>query len=222
MAGAASAFRVTARDRELLGWVARWGLVTQGQLSRRLGLSRQRTFTRARVLRGEGLLEYERPLDELPGVYSVTPEGIAMAGLERAAGQPARWALWSHLAVLDVVSGLGEAGARAQPGVELITQDAAAITVACLPGGRPLICDALIPLESGRVLGVLGIDPPASWGGLARAGVATLEAADAAVLPEGWDLLVVAPQELAGLVGKLPDRVGVRLVAADAPGRHQP
>lgn len=94
--------RVTGRDRTIARFVARWGPVTQPQIARRADMSRMPSFRRLQVLRDAGYLHYERPLDDLPGVFGATSRGVELAGgVNEVAGPPASYALWPHLAAVD-------------------------------------------------------------------------------------------------------------------------
>ena len=65
-------------------------------------MSRLPSFRRLHVLRDAGYLHYDRPVDELAGVFGCTARGVELAGsVHEVAGPPAAYALWPHLAVVD-------------------------------------------------------------------------------------------------------------------------
>ena len=139
--------RLGRRDREMLSWIARWASATHFQL-----VCRFRTpplWRRFKELRLAGLVGYERPYEDLPGVHYLTGVGAAEVGVQRPAPPVASWALWGHLAVLDLVARFeadGEGVALAPR--ELETLPEVRDRLPRLPAGTILPPDALLITDS--------------------------------------------------------------------------
>lgn len=73
---------VTARDIEILKWIARCRFVTTDQVLKRFGLKRSKGFQRLQVLEVEGLVVRERMFHRMPGSARVTRKGLEMLGSE--------------------------------------------------------------------------------------------------------------------------------------------
>lgn len=116
--------RLTDRDRAIARFVARWGPVTQPQVARRADMSRLPSFRRLHALRESGYLHYDRPVDELAGVFTCTARGVELAGgVSEVAGTPATYALWAHLAAVDEAVAAELAGLRTATRLEILADD---------------------------------------------------------------------------------------------------
>lgn len=166
-AGDPARLRLTDRDRAIASFVARWGPVTQAQVARRAGISRLPSFRRLQALREGRYLDYDRPVDELPGVFNVTARGAELGGrVTEAAGPPPPFALWPHLATVDEVIEAELAGLRTATRQEALADEELhealpRTTVGTLVPPRAVLLDAqgpiavyavLRPAESGAAL----------------------------------------------------------------------
>lgn len=81
--GMGSAVRVTERDRKIVMFAARHGVVNERQVRRRLGFgTKQASYKRLKGLVDFGLLRHDRVLYGQAGVYRATERGIRYAGVD--------------------------------------------------------------------------------------------------------------------------------------------
>ena len=73
-------FRLTDRDVELLGWVARQRMVIAAHVQAHLGVGPVVAYRRLAGLVSVGLLEYRRIFHAQPGIYLATNGGLAVCG----------------------------------------------------------------------------------------------------------------------------------------------
>jgi hypothetical protein len=73
----------TARDQEIVGWIARIGAAGAEHLRARFGVGRSQAYARLSALSRDGLLEQNRLLHRTPGLYVATAEGLRWTGQER-------------------------------------------------------------------------------------------------------------------------------------------
>lgn len=72
---------LTARDRELVEWIGRFGAVEAEQVMAWFGMGRTATYRRLRACVEADLLAHVRVLHGEPGLYVATRSGLAWAGL---------------------------------------------------------------------------------------------------------------------------------------------
>lgn len=77
---AAGSARLTARDRELLAFVAEHRLVLGAHVQALLGLTAAAAYSRLRRLTGAGYLRHENVFHHQPGCYQATRKGLAAIG----------------------------------------------------------------------------------------------------------------------------------------------
>lgn len=73
---------VTARDQEILGWLARYRFATAGQVQRGWGLEWRKAYRRLARLQQLGLVNHHKVLHGEPGVYIPTRSGMRLAEVE--------------------------------------------------------------------------------------------------------------------------------------------
>jgi hypothetical protein len=73
---------MTNRDRELVGWVARFGAASTEDVLARFGLGRTAGCRRIRACVDAGLVDRVRLLHGEPGLLVITRRGLRVAGLE--------------------------------------------------------------------------------------------------------------------------------------------
>jgi hypothetical protein len=71
----------TARDQEIVGFIARFGAASAEHIQARYGMCQSRAYARLRVLVKDGLLEHKQLLHRVPGLYVATRAGLRWAGL---------------------------------------------------------------------------------------------------------------------------------------------
>lgn len=104
---------LTARDREMVGWIAGLGAASARDVATRFAVDEAATYRRLRMLAGDGLLTIHRVLHRQPGLYVATIEGMRWSGLGGAGVQrvgPANFT--HHSAVARVAATLGRGGAQ--------------------------------------------------------------------------------------------------------------
>jgi hypothetical protein len=154
--------RLTDRDRALARFVARWGPVTQPQVARRVEMSRLPSFRRLHALREGGYLQYDRPVDELPGVFTSTARGVELAGsVCEVAGPPASYALWAHLAAVDAAVDAELAGVHTATRLEALTDERLRGAIPRTPGGAEVPPRALL-LDPAGAIAVYAVVRPAA------------------------------------------------------------
>lgn len=159
--GQAPRLRLTDRDRAIARFVARWGPVTQPQVARRADMSRLPSFRRLHALREAGFLHYDRPVDELAGVFTCTSRGVELAGgVSEVAGTPATYALWAHLAAVDEAVEAELAGRRTATRLEVLADEDLRDLVPRSPGGSAVPPRVLV-LDPGEPLAVYAVTRPA-------------------------------------------------------------
>lgn len=80
-ATATSARLITARDREILTWLARQRIATAEIVGERFGIAGSTAYARLRLLARHGLVDHDRIFHGEAGVYRATRRGLALAGL---------------------------------------------------------------------------------------------------------------------------------------------
>jgi len=105
--------RLTARDVDLLGWLAdfRTG-ATVRQVTRRFAIGESRARRRLAQLRSAGYLTHERVFWAKPGPYQVTAQGMAVVGVDRPEPQIDVRVYRHDLAVVDLAIEFELAGER--------------------------------------------------------------------------------------------------------------
>jgi hypothetical protein len=73
----------TARDQEIVGWIARIGAAAAEHVQRRFGIGRSQAYARLAALTRDGLLDQKRLLHRTPGLYVATAEGQRWSGQAR-------------------------------------------------------------------------------------------------------------------------------------------
>ncbi|MGW2255427.1 replication-relaxation family protein [Kitasatospora sp. NPDC001660] len=119
---------MTERDMEFLGWVGRWRGVTSRQVAREFGrrgelpgeavLAERVVYRRLAALEELGAVSYSRPFESLPRVYSVTGQGMKLAGLVGSVVRPKVSDIHHDLAVVDLAHELS----LSKPGDQLVTE----------------------------------------------------------------------------------------------------
>ena len=115
-------------------------------------MSRMPSFRRLQALRDAGYLHYERPLDDLPGVFGATTRGVELAGgVNEVSGPPASYALWPHLAAVDEVIDAELAGLSTATRLEALADEELRSVLPRTSGGalvppRALVLDPRGPL----------------------------------------------------------------------------
>ncbi|HST33315.1 MAG TPA: helix-turn-helix domain-containing protein [Solirubrobacteraceae bacterium] len=66
----------TARDQEIVGWIARLGAAGAEHVQARFGMGRSQAYSRLSALTREGLLEQKRLLHRTPGLHVASCEGL--------------------------------------------------------------------------------------------------------------------------------------------------
>ncbi len=74
-------FRLTARDKEIVGWIGRLRMANAAQVAERFGVGRAVGYARLSGLVRLGLLEHARIFHSAPGVYLATRAGLAAVDL---------------------------------------------------------------------------------------------------------------------------------------------
>jgi hypothetical protein len=118
--------RLTARDQSITAWIARWHPVTGYQVARAFQIHHVIAYRRLATLRKLGYVRSQRPVQELPGIYSVTNHGFGLICVRARGMRTNPFNLWGDLAVVDQVVEDQLAGAtvlsasevQAHPGVE--------------------------------------------------------------------------------------------------------
>ncbi len=95
--------RLTARDQSITAWVARWHPVTGYQVARAFAIHHVIAYRRLATLRKLGYLHSQRPVQELPGIYSVTHHGFGLIGMRARGMRTNPFNLWGELATVDQV-----------------------------------------------------------------------------------------------------------------------
>lgn len=165
--------RLLRRDREMMSWIARWGSATQHQIAFRFGTPMQ--WRRFKGLRQLGLVGYERPIEELPGVYYLTGRGAAEVGVHAPAPCVATWALWPHLAALDVVARVEAAGGETLSPIELADRADVRDRLPRLPSGALVAPEAVLRVD-GDVVPVFAVPQAQLIGAVDRLRAVTLDA----------------------------------------------
>lgn len=116
-------FQITARDREILKWLARWSFVDAGQVMReweRRGepMNKRMVWHRFQALRELGLVDHQRGWYGMPGVYFLTREGLDSVGYSGGIIGP-KLAQFDHdSALIDLADWL----LRQRPNYVLVTE----------------------------------------------------------------------------------------------------
>ncbi len=87
---------LSARDREIVGWIAGLGAASAGDVATRFAIDEAATYRRLRTLVGEGVLTVHRVLHGQPGLYAATAEGTRWCGLGGAGVQRLGPANFTH------------------------------------------------------------------------------------------------------------------------------
>jgi DNA-binding Lrp family transcriptional regulator len=88
---------LTTRDREIVRWVGRHGVVQAEHVMKRLSIGRTATYRRIHELVDSGLLRRHRMLYNDGGLLTATAEGLRWAGLGRLAPVRISLALIPHM-----------------------------------------------------------------------------------------------------------------------------
>jgi hypothetical protein len=163
--------RLTARDVELLRWLAdfRTG-ATVRQITRRFAMGESRARRRLAQLRAAGYLTHERVFWAKPGPYQVTPQGLAVVGMDRPEPRIDVRVYRHDLAVVDLAVEFELAGERvvtARAAETLEPPAPAARYSVALPSGERRFPDLVLERDGERrsvELLAAGDEPPA--GGL--------------------------------------------------------
>lgn len=97
---------ITNRDKDVVDWIARIGVVEPVQVMYRFGMGRTVTYRRLTELEAAGLIARVRLLHGQPGLIVATLAGLRLCGLEHlgvarlSAGAAAHWQASSMVAVL--------------------------------------------------------------------------------------------------------------------------
>ncbi|RKQ90494.1 hypothetical protein C8N24_0299 [Solirubrobacter pauli] len=95
--------RLTSRDQSITAWVARWQPVTGYQVARAFAIHHVIAYRRLATLRKLGYMTSQRPVQELPGIYSVTNHGFGLIGVRARSVRVNPFNLWGDLAIVDQV-----------------------------------------------------------------------------------------------------------------------
>lgn len=159
----ASGPQITERDREMLGWIGRYGMVTAEQVAARFfgrdggEVGKRAAYRRVAVLVKLGLIRRDRtPYWRAPMVVRLTAEGARVGEL---GVRPARYVeseIRHSVAVVDLAEELlaKNAGATLRTEREIRTERWQDRRDGNLRGGRGRVPDAELTLQSGRVVAV--------------------------------------------------------------------
>jgi hypothetical protein len=138
----------TARDQEILSWVARLGAAGAEHVQARFGMGRSQAYARLSALSSDGLLEQKRLLHRTPGLYLASAEGLRWTRLERlgvrrlsAGGFQHAWQLASTAVAL--YAHLPDRRQLSERELRALEDDEqrliASVALGELPGGRPAL-----------------------------------------------------------------------------------
>lgn len=114
--------RLTSRDQSITAWVARWQPVTGYQVARAFGVHYVIATRRLASLRKLGYVSSQRPVQQLPGIYSVTNHGFGLIGVRARGMRVNPFNLWGDLATVDQVVDDQLAGATVLTSTEVQTR----------------------------------------------------------------------------------------------------
>jgi hypothetical protein len=156
--------QITDRDREILGWIGRYGMVTAEQVAAKFfgradgDVGKRAAYRRLAVLEDLRLLRRDRtPFWRAPNVLRVTTLGAEVGEL---GVRPARYVegeIRHSIAVVDLAEELmaANAGAKLRTERETRTERWHSRQAADdIRGGRGRVPDAELTLKNGRVVGV--------------------------------------------------------------------
>ena len=155
--------QITERDREILGWVGRYGMVTAEQVAGKFfgrgkgEVGKRAAYRRLAVLEKLGLVRRDRtPFWRAPNVLRVTSAGAEVGEL---GVRPARYVegeIRHSVAVVDLAEELLAAnkGSKLRTEREIRTERWHSRQDAGARGGRGRVPDAELTLKSGKVVGV--------------------------------------------------------------------
>ncbi len=155
--------QITERDREILGWVGRYGMVTAEQVAAKFfdrgkgEVGQRAAYRRLAVLEKLGLVRRDRtPFWRAPNVLRVTSAGAEVGEL---GVRPARYVegeIRHSVAVVDLAEDLllANQGSTLRTEREIRTERWHSRQDAGTRGGKGRVPDAELTLESGRVVGV--------------------------------------------------------------------
>ncbi len=155
--------QITERDREILGWVGRYGMVTAEQVAAKFfgrekgEVGKRAAYRRLAVLEKLGLIRRDRtPYWRAPNVLRVTSAGAEVGEL---GVRPARYVegeIRHSVAVVDLAEELLAAnkGSKLRTEREIRTERWHDRQDANVRGGRGRVPDAELTLKSGRVVAV--------------------------------------------------------------------
>jgi hypothetical protein len=138
----------TARDQEIVGWIARIGAAGAEHVQARFGMGRSQAYARLSALSSDGLLEQKRLLHRTPGLYVANTEGLRWSGQERlgaqrlsAGGFQHAWEVASAAVALRAdLPEWGQLSERELRAREVDEQQLiASVALGELPGGRPAL-----------------------------------------------------------------------------------
>jgi hypothetical protein len=158
-------WQMTARDEEILEWVARWRAVTAPQVQREFTrrapdrpLHIKKAERRLRALKELGLVQYRRFRHGAHGVYWVSREGAKHLGVVGAVAPPKAGELEHDLDVVDLGFHLHEL----QPTQQLVTEQEIRRLEPSPSAGPGAALRADIELGAGRGSGGVGFPDLAS------------------------------------------------------------
>jgi hypothetical protein len=118
--------RVSGRDVEVLGFLARFGVVPRSAMASWAGTARSMTLRREKRLREAGLLEVSRPWLSSEPVLTATGEGLAVCGRHELAVAKVSPSTLHHFSVVaHLAADLESAGQRLLSERELLAHERA-------------------------------------------------------------------------------------------------
>ena len=152
---------LTERDRQLIEWMTRHGMVTASQISRRFFGSLKVTWRRLLQLERLGLIRRDRVWVGMPRVVRATPLGVRLADVDLGPAPLDYVRLRHHLAVVD----LSEELLRGSPEARWVTERELRRNHADLrgdDGSRARMPDGLLVLAARRIAVELDLTPKRS------------------------------------------------------------
>jgi hypothetical protein len=138
----------TARDQQIVGWIARIGAAGAEHVQARFGIGRSQAYARLAALSSDGLLEHKQLLHRIPGLYVASAEGLRWSGQERLGVQRVSAGGFQH--AWEVASTAVALSARLPDWRQLSERElcalerdeqrlVASVSFGELPGGRPAL-----------------------------------------------------------------------------------
>lgn len=155
--------QITARDREILMWLGRYGMVTADQVAARFfgrsegEVGKRAAYRRLAILEKLGLIRRDRtPFWRAPNVLRLTTEGARVGELGVRPARLVEGEIRHSVAVVDLAEALLAAnkGATLRTEREMRTERWHDRKDGDIRGGRGRVPDAELTLKSGRVVAV--------------------------------------------------------------------